>query len=102
MEALKTVDSWEESEYPNSAAAFASILDVVREYEVTLPGHICAVLITVLVLEGWSSELSPERSVLEEVKNVVATDTRSWRERMSQLVDQWIDWGPVLPALDAT
>jgi aarF domain-containing kinase len=96
------VDSWEESEYSSSAAAFASILEVVRNYEVTLPGHICAVLITVLVLEGWSSELSPERSVLEEVKSVVAMDEDSWRERMSSLVDRWVEWAPILPSLDAS
>ena len=95
------VATWAESEYASSAAAFASILDVVRDHEVTLPGHICAVLVTVLVLEGWSSQLAPERSLLEEVKAVFATDTRSWRERMSLVVDRWLDWAPVLPSLDS-
>jgi aarF domain-containing kinase len=100
METFK-VASWEESEYSSSAAAFASILDVIREHEVTMPGHICAVLVTVLVLEGWSSKLAPEHSVLEEVKGVIAMDKRSWRDRMSGTVDQYVDWAPVLPALDA-
>ena len=36
-----------------------------------------------------------------QVKSVVAMDQRSWRERMSSLVDQWVGWAPVLPALDA-
>lgn len=99
MEAFK-VDSWADTQFSSPAAAFASILDVVREYEVTLPGHICAVLITVLVLEGWSSALKPEHSVLSEVKNLVAVDTSSWMERLSGCVEQWMDWAPVLPALD--
>jgi aarF domain-containing kinase len=100
---LKTVDvaTWADSQYASSAEAFASILDIIREYEVTMPGHICAVLVTVLVLEGWSSKLSPDQSVLEEVKKVVAMDSQSWRERMGLLVDKWIDWGPVLPSLDS-
>ena len=61
--------TWAETEYGSSAAAFSSILDIIREHEVTLPGHICAVLVTVLVLEGWSSKLAPEHSVLEEVRH---------------------------------
>ena len=93
--------TWDESEYSSSTAAFAAILDIVRAYEVTLPGHICAVLATVFVLEGWSSKLAPEHSVLEAVKGVVAMDSRSWRERMSAAVDGWLSWAPVLPALDA-
>ena len=65
-----------------------------------LIGHICAVLVTVLVLEGWSSALKPEHSVLTEVKNLVAVDTSSWMERLSVCVEQWMEWAPVLPSLD--
>ena len=36
--------------------------------QVTLPGHICAVVVTTLVLEGWSSQLDPSHSVLTEVR----------------------------------
>lgn len=101
---LKTfeVASWAESQYTSSAEAFSSTLNIIRDYEVTMPGHICAVLVTILVLEGWSSKLAPERSILEEVKKVIAMDSQSWRERMGLLVDKWIDWAPVLPSLDAT
>ena len=35
--------------------------------QVTIPGEVCAVLVTTLVLEGWSSLLAPEHSVLEQV-----------------------------------
>lgn len=35
----------------------------------TLPGEICAVLVTSLVLEGWSNRLAPEHSVLSQVPN---------------------------------
>jgi aarF domain-containing kinase len=34
---------------------------------VTLPGHICAVVVTTLVLEGWSNKLDPDHSVLSQV-----------------------------------
>ena len=35
--------------------------------QVSLPGQICAVLVTTLVLEGWSNRLAPDHSVLGQV-----------------------------------
>jgi hypothetical protein len=35
--------------------------------QVSLPGHICAVVVTTLVLEGWSNKLDPDHSVLSQV-----------------------------------
>ena len=35
--------------------------------QVSLPGHICAAVVTTLVLEGWSSELDPDHSVMTQV-----------------------------------
>lgn len=35
--------------------------------QVNMPGHICAVVVTTLVLEGWSSQLDPRHSVIEQV-----------------------------------
>jgi aarF domain-containing kinase len=100
MDAMK-VDSWGDTEFTSPAAAFASVLEIVREYEVTLPGHICAVLVTVLVLEGWSSALKPDHSVMSEVKNIVSMDTQSWKQRLNACVEEWMEWSPVLPSLDA-
>ncbi len=37
-------------------------------WQVALPGEVCAVLVTTLVLEGWSSRLAPEHSVLEQAR----------------------------------
>lgn len=36
--------------------------------QVSLPGHICAVVVTTLVLEGWSNKLDPDHSVLTQVR----------------------------------
>ena len=94
------VDTWGDTEFASPAAAMASVLDIVREYEVTLPGHICAVLVTVLMLEGWSSTLKPEHSVLTAVKNIVAADSSSMLERVSSSVSKWMDWAPVLLSWD--
>jgi predicted unusual protein kinase regulating ubiquinone biosynthesis (AarF/ABC1/UbiB family) len=50
------------------AEALAAVLETVRQYKVSLPGHICAVVVTTLVLEGWSNQLDPEHSVLAQVQ----------------------------------
>lgn len=94
------VDTWGDTEFASPAAAMASVLDIVREYEVTLPGHICAVLVTVLVLEGWSSTLKPDHSVLTAVKNIITVDSSSMLERVSSSVSKWMDWAPVLLSWD--
>ena len=33
-----------------------------------MPGHICAVVVTTLVLEGWSSKLDPTHSVMDQAR----------------------------------
>ena len=33
-----------------------------------MPGHICAVVVTTLVLEGWSSKLDPSHSVMDQAR----------------------------------
>ena len=40
--------------------------------QVNLPGHICAVVVTTLVLEGWSSKLDPNQSIMDDIKTVIA------------------------------
>jgi hypothetical protein len=40
----------------------------VPRMQVSLPGHICAVVVTTLVLEGWSNKLDPDHSVLTQVR----------------------------------
>lgn len=94
------VNSWSDTEFTSPAAALASVLEIVREYEVTLPGHICAVLVTVLVLEGWSSTLKPDHSVLTAVKHIVALDSCTWIERLNSSISNWMEWAPVLPSWD--
>jgi aarF domain-containing kinase len=55
--------------------------------QVSLPGHICAVVVTTLVLEGWSSKLDPGHSTLQEVQKIVRSDRNSWPKRAAQAVD---------------
>ncbi len=59
--------TWDETQFNNGADTLAHVLELVRLHHVTLPGHICAVVVTTLVLEGWSNKLDPTHSVLSQV-----------------------------------
>jgi len=88
---LKAADSssngWESTSFDKGADALAAVLEHVRQHGVTLPGHICAVVVTTLVLEGWSNKLDPEFSVLTQVQSMFEPATRGWRERICHAVD---------------
>jgi aarF domain-containing kinase len=47
------------------------------------------VVVTTLVLEGWSNQLDPRHSVLEQVRSMFAAAPggAAWRERVGRSVD---------------
>ena len=61
--------------------ALAAVLESIRTHRVTLPGHIAAVVVTTLVLEGWSNRLDPHHSVLAQVQGMFEPQNLGWRER---------------------
>ncbi|KAK9864975.1 hypothetical protein WJX84_001100 [Apatococcus fuscideae] len=69
--AAAKADSWEGTGLEGGGEAMSAVLDLIRQHKVTLPGHICAVVVTTLVLEGWSSQLDPSHSVLTEVEKML-------------------------------
>ncbi|KAI7837776.1 hypothetical protein COHA_008405 [Chlorella ohadii] len=56
----------------HGADALADVLEMVRTHQVNMPGHICATVVTTMVLEGWSNQLDPNHSTLQEVKRMIA------------------------------
>jgi len=69
---LKTADAFAKGDTTSGADALAAVLESVRLHQVNLPGHICATVVTTLVLEGWSHQLDPAHSTLSEVKRIIA------------------------------
>lgn len=55
--------------------ALAGVLELIREHRVSLPGRVSAVLVTTLVLEGWSSRLDPHHSPIAQVEAILAPET---------------------------
>lgn len=61
------------------------MIETIRQHEVTLKSTVSTVVVTTLVLEGWSSRLHPDLSIMDTLKDVLATD---WRQRISKTVDK--------------
>ncbi|GAX81695.1 hypothetical protein CEUSTIGMA_g9123.t1 [Chlamydomonas eustigma] len=77
--------------FNNSAEALSNVLELIRQHQVSLPGHICAVVVTTLVLEGWSNKLDPDHSVLTQVKKMFEAADVPWGERIQRAVDYIMD-----------
>lgn len=67
--------------------------------QVNMPGHICAVVVTTLVLEGWSSQLDPRHSVLEQVESIVSPKS-TWGQRLGDAVDAMMTEAAPTPSLE--
>ena len=57
---------------------------VLWTVQVSLPGHICGVVVTTLVLEGWSSKLDPDQSIMDDIGCALhASKSPSWRQHLA-------------------
>ncbi|KAI8467919.1 MAG: ABC1 family-domain-containing protein [Monoraphidium minutum] len=61
------------------------MIETIRQHQVTLKSTVSTVVVTTLVLEGWSSRLHPDLSIMDTLRDVLATD---WRARISKTVDR--------------
>lgn len=53
--------------------------------QVTLKSTVSTVVVTTLVLEGWSRELNPDLRIMDALRDMLAAD---WKERLSSAVDK--------------
>jgi aarF domain-containing kinase len=52
---------------------------------VTLKSTVSTVVVTTLVLEGWSRELDPDLHIMDTLRDMLAVN---WKERLSSAVDK--------------
>lgn len=64
------------------------VMETVRVHNVNLRGVVSTVVVTTLVLEGWSSKLNPDLKMLEELKDLLPL---SWPERVQAYVEAFGD-----------
>ena len=82
---MKDADAFQKGDTSDGAKALAAVLETVRQHQVNLPGHICAVVVTTLVLEGWSHALDPAHSSLTEVKRIISLKKGETRLRKAAM-----------------
>lgn len=51
----------------------------------TLKSTVSTVVVTTLVLEGWSRELNPDLHIMDTLRDMLAVD---WKERLGRAVDK--------------
>ncbi len=56
--------------------------------QVTLKSTVSTVVVTTLVLEGWSSKLNPDLHIMDTLREMLAA--ADWRERIGRTVDRII------------
>jgi aarF domain-containing kinase len=52
----------------NTQEVIGNMMDTIREHNIQIPGVVSNVIISTVVLEGWSSKLNPNIRILESVK----------------------------------
>lgn len=69
----------------NTPVVINSIMDNIREHQVHLKGVVSTVVITTMVLEGWSTKLNPEIRIVEALRDILPS---AWGERIGKTVDR--------------
>eukprot|EP00882_Tetradesmus_deserticola_P014647 GHRQ01015584.1.p1 GENE.GHRQ01015584.1~~GHRQ01015584.1.p1 ORF type:complete len:213 (-),score=97.64 GHRQ01015584.1:222-860(-) len=68
-----------------SAACHMPVMLCAVACQVTLKATVSTVVVTTLVLEGWSRELNPDLHIMDALRDMLAVD---WKERLSRAVDK--------------
>lgn len=91
FDTLRSANIFQPNDTSSGADALANVLETVREYKVSLPGHIASTVVTTLVLEGWSHALDPHHSTLMEIQRMVEAKKGGmvgWKAWLETCVDQ--------------
>ena len=54
----------------NTQEVITDMMDSIRERGIQIPGSVSSVVITTMVLEGWSTKLNPDIRILESLKEM--------------------------------
>uniref|UniRef100_A0A7S0RBD2 ABC1 atypical kinase-like domain-containing protein n=1 Tax=Chlamydomonas leiostraca TaxID=1034604 RepID=A0A7S0RBD2_9CHLO len=69
----------------HTSAVIQSVIETLRQHQVTLKSTVSTVVVTTLVLEGWSSKLNPDMRILDHMRDMLLVD---WGDRISRTVDK--------------
>ncbi|MEW5303093.1 MAG: hypothetical protein WDW36_005820 [Sanguina aurantia] len=65
---------------------FSEMIETLRTHHVTLKSTVSTVVVTTLVLEGWSTKLDPNLHILDTMRELLHAE--SWGERVSNIMER--------------
>ena len=71
----------------HTAEVFADMIETLRRHSVTLKSTVSTIVVTTLVLEGWSSKLDPDLHILDTMRELLGGQDLA-KERIGRLVDR--------------
>ena len=71
----------------HTAEVFADMIETLRRHSVTLRSTVSTIVVTTLVLEGWSSKLDPDLHILDTMREMLGGDDLI-KERIGRTVDR--------------
>ena len=76
-----------ESISEHTSEIIADMMEKIRLHQVNLKGVVSTVVVTTMVLEGWSSKLNPDIKIMDALKDILPM---SWNERIARTVDKQV------------
>ena len=72
----------------NTSEWMGAVMESVRRHQVHLASEVCSVVVTALVLEGWSNRLDPDICIMEQIRQIMfGTDRLKLRlEELAKLL----------------
>ena len=74
-----------ESISERTSEIIAEMMEMIRQHQVNLKGVVSTVVVTTLVLEGWSTKLNPDIKIMDALKDILPM---SFNERIARTVDK--------------
>lgn len=75
-----------------TSQVFKDMIETLRKHSVTLKSTVSTVVVTTLVLEGWSQQLNPDLHILDTMRDMLSV---KWADRISLTVDKIMSSGSV-------
>ena len=66
----------------NTSEWMSAVLDSIRRHNVHLASEVCSVVVTAMVLEGWSNRLDPDINIMELIRQCVPSALRWYGARV--------------------
>ena len=74
-----------ESISERTSEIIAEMMEMIRQHQVNLKGVVSTVVVTTLVLEGWSTKLNPDIKIMDALRDILPM---SFNERITRTVDK--------------